>query len=310
MSDDWGIIGGGFGLYGYLPALAKMGAKSILIHEKHLHLMNLREELRGYFSIIHAVPSYEVLVNIVDSLIVSVPPQAQEIYILQNAGTRYKNLLLEKPLGINPISANRVFAKGVDIADKVRVGYAFLYTKWAQKIYSKFPAEKVNQINIVWKFDSHHHRNGLRSWKSNHNIGGGALRFYGIQLIAFIASFGELAEVKAPRLAIDDAGDAYEWTAELVLKNDLRITIQLNSQLPKNQFDVLVKASKETLVINLESPFDGELKCGIQDIRISALSSILETFKNDNLNDYYFYTNVNNIWNIIESKTDFYFMKY
>ena len=81
MNNVWGIIGGGFGLYGYLPALSKSSNPVILIHNKNLKFLNSRTELNQYMRFVKGVESYEEMLNTANSLVITTPPQVQEFYI-------------------------------------------------------------------------------------------------------------------------------------------------------------------------------------------------------------------------------------
>jgi predicted dehydrogenase len=303
MSNVWGIIGGGFGLYGYLPALVEIGVNRILVHEKYMPLIIARAELNRYFPNIELTKSYEEILNQAESLIFAVPPEVQEKYILEKISKNYKYLLLEKPLGTNPTSAKNVLRRGLEISGSMRIGYTFMYSQWAEKIARIMPLEEIFECKISWLFNSYHHRKTLKTWKSDHSCGGGALRFYGIQLIAFIAAVGKIKDVVESRLIFDKNNDAYEWGANLVMKNGARIAILLNSQSPKDQFRLLAKAGNKEFNAELDAPFDDEPRIGEQDIRTKALSNLLDSFLKDNSYDYYYL--INQAWSNIESKTQY-----
>lgn len=306
MSNTWGIIGGGFGLYGYLPALVEIGVKRLLIHEKYLPLIGSRAELCRYIPNVEPIAFNEEILSRAESLVCAVPPVAQEAYILNKVSKRYKYLLLEKPLGRSPSSAELVYQKGIEISDSMRVGYSFIYTQWTQKLLQKIPKEEMLECKIIWRFDSYHHRNKLITWKSDHDCGGGALRFYGIQLIAFVTLLGEVDNFIESKLFFDEGNDAYKWDAKLAMKNGALISIELDSQSPQDQFKLLARGRNQEFNSELVNPFDGEFKFGDQDNRVHLLSKVLSSFSVDsNGYNYYQYSSINETWNSIEAITQY-----
>ena len=305
MNNTWGVIGGGFGLYGYLPVLVEVGVKRIFIHKKNIHLISSRDELRKYLVNIEAIESYETIFNRANSLIIATPPSVQECNVLEKISNKYKYLLLEKPLGVSPSSAEKVYEKGVEISDSMRVGYTFLESQWAKQIRQIALKEHVTQCVISWQFDSYHHRNNINTWKADHNSGGGALRFYGIQLIAIIAILGEVKCVEISRLFFDKYNDAYCWIAKLEMKKGGRVSIELNSQSKREEFQVSACSKKEKFNANLNTPFDYEVQLKNEDIRIAILSRVLRSFSDNNSEYYKFYSLINKIWTLIESNTEY-----
>jgi hypothetical protein len=141
--------------------------------------------------------------------------------------------------------------------------------------------------------------------KADHGCGGGALRFYGIQLIAFVATFGEVESVVESKLFFDESNDAYDWVAHFAMKNGMMIHVDLLSQSPKNQFKLLISGNGKEYIIDQDGPFDGETKIEDQDIRVKALSNLLNTFEKENNKYYENYSLINANWWAIEAKTQF-----
>ena len=68
------------------------------------------------------------------------------------------------------------------------------------------------KLNLNWEFMAHHYINNLDTWKNKHSHGGGALRFYGIHVIALLAYVGYNNIIKS-KLSLDLAGNPYQWSA-------------------------------------------------------------------------------------------------
>ena len=70
-----GILGSGFGLYGYLPAVCQYYPnKSILLIKKAKLILNSRSELHNYQKNIIWKENFEDLIKSSDFLIVAYPP--------------------------------------------------------------------------------------------------------------------------------------------------------------------------------------------------------------------------------------------
>jgi len=306
MGKVWGIVGGGFGLYGYLPALRdEENASQILILEKHMPFVNSREDLRECLPQITAVKSRNEIFEFADSLILSVPPLIQEQYIFQPIFKKYQNLLLEKPLSPTPQSSIEMLERGISTSSSLRIGYSFSYSKWGQEIYGNNVLLQSGDFEFLWFFSSHHYINKYKSWKSDHKAGGGALRFYGIQLIAFISLMGDV-DVESSILEIDKNGEAFKWFGVLKIKNGARISIKLNSHHPESLFQLKKIGCADNILVDLKNPFELEkINCGRNgDERVPILKKILDSFEEvEDLNQYSSYDKINRLWLEIENVT-------
>jgi len=81
MTINWGIVGAGFGIYGYLPTIAQKFNGEILVVKKFFNKISDRLELKKYIKNISYVDTYDELINRSTSLELSVPPEIQEEYI-------------------------------------------------------------------------------------------------------------------------------------------------------------------------------------------------------------------------------------
>ncbi len=300
MNNVWGIIGGGFGLYGYLPALSKSSNPVILIHNKNLKFLNSRTELNQYMRFVKGVESYEEMLNTANSLVITTPPQVQEFYInkIEFNQCRYINLILEKPLASNPIIGNCVLKKSIQMAACVRIGYSFNDTVWAQKLRISKEFICAVSVKISWLFYAYHFKNNKDSWKAHHDLGGGVLRFYGIQLLAFLCTINKVT-VNESRIFCDETDRPYRWEARLNIFNGPLLDIEIDCKHTTEIFEVKYLNQ----IFQRKSPFSEEVFEDGDDLRVPLIRKLINSTRhaNDEYYDYYF--EINNLWSAVELAT-------
>lgn len=297
----WGIVGGGFGLYGYMPAIASFKNTKILILEKNISFIKSRPELKKYLPLIEAVSTLNEILIKSHSLILAVPPFVQEdIFSKISTELHYKNLILEKPLSVTPQLSHNLLLKAIKLASSVRIGYTFLNTNWGDYLRKSNAFLKNDSYEISWQFLAYHFQNKTSSWKAHHSLGGGVLRFYGIHLIAYIASIDE-ATVLSSKLLSDSDRSAYRWQAQFEFKGGASVEIDLNCKSGQHLF--CIKNSSEEVNLIESSPFlsgDEEL----DDSRIPVLKKIINSLELNNEKFYDFYFRVNGLWAEVETLTE------
>jgi len=299
VQKKWGILGGGFGLYGYMPALSEMTNLPIVMLERHMEGAKDRPELRRYLSRIEGVKTVEELLKISESLVISVPPKNQQEIILKSNFKKYKNVILEKPLGTSPGLSKKVLEKACSHADAMRIGYTFSNTKWADYIERVKISNEI--IDIEWTFTAFHLSAGNDSWKATHEEGGGVLRFYGIQLIALLSKWG-VSYVESSIISLK-YGESTAWVA--IFHNEIggRIHVKLDCFSPISKFIIKTMTSESQDFVHLESPFCGERTEYDRDERVGILKKIIESLERSNESYYESYANVNKLWDVIEKNT-------
>lgn len=306
LSDEkrphtWGILGGGFGLYGYLPAIAGLKNSNVLILEKHIPFLELRSELKQYAPIVKVASSRNEIFWQADSLIFAVPPRIQE-ELLQQAGLhRYKFLLLEKPIAASPVTAMALLKSGIEMASSVRIGYSFMYSSWGERLSQSRLLLSAGDYKFSWTFLAHHFRSQVISWKGDHESGGGALRFYGIHLIAYFANISPTL-VEYSRLICDQYGTPSRWQAGFKIQNGARITVDIDSRSQMESFEI--NSSSNIWELRIPSPFFCENSENEEDSRVPVLKKLLESFGTSNDELYKYYFRVNQLWAEVEEITE------
>lgn len=186
------VLGSGFGLYGYLPALVDGCGQSIMLPERYRIRFQARPELERFSSVVRWAPDENAALSRADGATLALRPADQEVWLdrcLERANLKY--LLLEKPLARTPERAQSAL-DALILSEKVfRIGYVFRFTTWGRKLLSLLGAKKYSgKLLIHWSFCAHHYQHDLFNWKRFVSMGGGAIRFFGIHVIALLAQLG------------------------------------------------------------------------------------------------------------------------
>jgi hypothetical protein len=212
-----GILGGGFGLYGYLPAASASVAGPILMPDRYREKFRCKPELESFSERVRWVDSDQAVIETATLLIVSKRP-GDQFRLLPNllAQSNIETIILEKPLAISPKDAQRM-QELIGASDKkCNVGFIFRFLPWAKLIRKRL----LNSTNgdskiwhLKWHFMAHHYENNCSNWKREHSQGGGAIRFYGIHVIALLSEWGYI-NVNSSAAESESNGDGiYSWRA-------------------------------------------------------------------------------------------------
>jgi len=189
-----GILGSGFGLYGYLPAAVALGFSPILCPVRYQDKFLSRDDLKNFNKNISWVDSDQDLIEMATTLVISKRPidQCEELpnYLSQR---QLKKIIFEKPLAIDPVAALKMLAMVKASGKQCTAGFTFRFTPWATLLRSRLiPTLSIKKEVwlLQWKFKAHHFSAELWNWKRDNQQGGGVLRFYGIHVIALLAEFG------------------------------------------------------------------------------------------------------------------------
>lgn len=296
-----GIIGSGFALYGYLPA--------ICVFEDNVCLLNLskekifaRDELVPFINRVIWCRNIEELLKKCTRVIIVVNPRQQHNLIIQ--AIKHKNIkyfMLEKPISCNPASAKIILNYLSNLS--YSICYLFLYTPWFKKL-NTLQNEKFINFKIDWFFLAHHLVTNQKNWKSIHEEGGGVIRFYSIHLIAVLVKLGfnSILEVFMDKTNPDES-----TTLCLKVKNEIgnlaEINIKIASCTQLFRINVLnFKTLESRNIVNDLSPF------GQSHFQTDNRIEFLKEYYIDSLKEeplfcnQIFYSRVVSFWEKIENK--------
>lgn len=292
------ILGSGFGLYGYLPALSNIKNVKIFLLSRYKNQVCKRSDINFYFNNIAWVDDTETLLKLADSLIIALTPAQQYLWIKKCLIYQNINYILcEKPLAATPHLANDLFTDLTTSGKKFRIAYNFRYTEWGEKILNT-----LNNIeSISWNFQAYHYAKNIHNWKRLHKEGGGALRFYGIHLIALLSELG-YSNTFYSEIKTNKKYEAETWKAEIVGDNLINCIVKISTNSPETSF--VFKDTKGQTYSFLH-PFQTNLsdKENVYDQRIPFLTkSLLDLFYHpEQYCKWYKHTHL--LWKNIEERT-------
>jgi hypothetical protein len=305
-----GILGSGFGIYGYLPAsVAETDGKVAL-------LSRYRETVENRPDIVHLIdriswqPNKTTFLQAIDTLVVARRPmdQADDLQDILSKST-IQRLLLEKPLAPTPSQAIDLDRQLVLSKKIYRIGYTFRLTTWANTLKREILQNKaITGISIEWTFLAHHFAAKIDTWKRHDANGGGAVRFYGIHLIALLAELGyrDAGDVQTQQFSLGQTS-AFRAVFTGPGLPDCRVCV--DSRAVANRFCVKVHdkaATTDTTLIDLVDPFS-ELnptsQTGTYDRRVTYLATLVRSLSEERkYHDWY--EPALRLWQAVETNTD------
>lgn len=295
------ILGGGFGLYGYLPALTQIPTLTISLSARNKERLKARHDISHLYDDIDWYNDDKSLINECDGIVIALPPTEQYTWI--NKCLNCKNIthiLLEKPLASSPNLADDVLNNLKLSGKKFRIGYNFRYTSWGKDLLENI--KNIKEMTCIdWSFNAHHYAKNIQTWKRQHTDGGGALRFYGIHLIALLAELG-YNDASYSEIGQKMDGEAESWVAELIGPNLPPCKISISTKSVDTQFKI---QSNNKSIVSLLQPFETTLQQNdsTMDQRIPFLVQNLTDLFFKDLIYYEWYKNANILWTNVEKRT-------
>jgi predicted dehydrogenase len=292
-----GILGGGFGLYGYLPSLIS-GGHHVLLPTRYLERVRRRDDIRALGAQVEWSADEKAMLQRCVGVVVALPPTEQRRWVEQclvHENIRY--LFLEKPLDVSPALADVLLDKLKESGRDFAVGYHFRYTDWGKALLRG--SEGAQRID--WRFRAHHYVRGLDTWKRRPTEGGGALRFYGIHLVALLAELGYEA-VAASEILSTRASEAEAWRATMTGEGLPPCRVEVNSDADATEF--VVRHGKGG-VTRLTDPFQGRTdpQPGVDRRAPFLVDAVREAIASPRRDDS-LYRKVNRLWASIEEAAD------
>lgn len=307
------ILGSGFGLYGYLPALVDGCAQRIVLPERYRSRFGGRPELARFANNVRWERDDATALDSADGAVVALRPSDQSEWIPRCLSRpNIECLLLEKPLAHSPEVAGTLYDDLIRSGKVFRIGYTFRYTAWGSRVLRtlRTPGES-GRISIHWSFLAHHFRHALRTWKRSSATGGGVIRFYGIQVIALLAEIG-YREVTFSRSFGASPDEVEKWTAVFSGPElpECDIVVDTRSTLSKFRVEQAPGSSLGISIVfaDLCDPFDSEgdgFQLSGLDRRVPILSRLCRSLWEEGANEQVWYDATIKLWRGVEKKTRF-----
>lgn len=275
----FGVLGGGFGVYGWLPAAVLVPGAKVTTLARYETRLRARPELAHLPAIIRFVDEIEDLLEVSDCLVIAQRPSDQARIAREVIRRSWRGyLVLEKPLAPDPPRAHELLAALSEAKVRVLMGFLMDRTEWGRALAESFVGDRPTRVDITWRFLAHHYRHSLDSWKRRPSDGGGALRFFAIHLIALLARFGEWTVPECSSRACDLEDPDVTFSLSL---GGTEVRVRCDSRWQgEPEFTVRLEGHASRWSCSLRDPFteNSGSDCSgpaVPDRRVSYLAGIL-----------------------------------
>ncbi len=282
------LIGKGFALDVYLPALVNIGINKIFIDKDDSSNNNKDTILNKYKENILFVNDQNQRKQVFDYTIIAVPPEDQYDLLMNERYINNTNILiLEKPIAPSAIKAYQISKRLDKYNIKYLINYSFRYAFWCKSLLSDIDKLPQNiELFFTWKFRARHFVHKRSTWKKFHSQGGGAIRLYGIHFIALLSDIGY--EKIEDREIYFNSSDELSYLLCSFKGNEKipRCKLLINSNSSENSFCCYyMKNNQKVTLLELDSPFPFSHSSSLEDPRIEITKNFLreKNFSYNNL---------------------------
>ncbi|MCK1387498.1 Gfo/Idh/MocA family oxidoreductase [Bradyrhizobium sp. 21] len=281
------ILGSGFGMYGYLPALIECGIK-VALPERYRAVVGGRSELAKYLPEVTWCADRDEALARATGAVVALRPADQADWMARLVETPgIRDLILEKPVAPTPQLAAQLVEAFERTGKRYRVGYTFRFLPWAEPLRAIL-AEGVDGLSLDWSFMAHHYRADLDNWKRFDASGGGALRFYGIHLIALLAELG-YDDVSSSAVAGPSDAETASWEAVFTAKALPPFALRVDSRATQTCFRLTADGRGGPVIVDQLDPFASVNQVsvnardarGTRDSRVDVLARLCRSLDED-----------------------------
>tara|TARA_B100000579_G_C22743802_1_gene810438 strand:+ start:105 stop:1013 length:909 start_codon:yes stop_codon:yes gene_type:complete len=288
------LLGRGFALNVYLPALLAINCKKILLTSSVKKYIN-NDYISQY---VKWIDDEEIINNKFLKIIIALPPEKQYSLICDmSLWKNSNNLILEKPIADNYKKAQYLINILNKSKTKYSINYSFRYTKWFADIFKYIHKnQSKGDIYITWRFKGRHLNKKESTWKTDHLHGGGVIKYYGIHLIAILSDIG-YSDVTQSNIFNHQKKKLTSWSSEFISSTKLpKLNLSIDSYANENRFCWQQLNDK---IIDIDTPFSLESSEYNGDNRIPSTIKFLQEEYNELVN--YKNMNVLELWCKIES---------
>ncbi len=268
-----GILGGGFALYGYLPAFIELEYEVFTL-ARYKPLIENRPELKGYFQYINFVNEEVELLDLSQVIVLARTP-LQQFNFIENNSFQGKRVFLEKPLAAD-VSSHAAVLDLLNINQvNFSIGYIFHLTEWFLQISSMLNIGKVHFL-LEWELPA-----PPTSWKSEITEGGGLGSYYAVHFVPVLMLLGfEYG------LVVRQGGDEIVFNGTGINDSSIKVVIVFGS---KNFFKVSSTVSNEStrILFASTSPVGNRSSIGSRDSRVNLLKSYITSTIFQESNSYF-----------------------
>ncbi len=273
------LYGTGFALNVYLPALVSLGINKVFIHQSIYQIKHHKNNIEKYKEYIHWVNEENYKSYLFNYVIIALPPEKQYRLLFNQLNLHKTNtLILEKPLAKTPAQAIQITEKLESLGISYLINYSFRYANWFKKLtYDIHNLPSNIEIFFNWKFKAKHFIHKRLTWKKLHSEGGGAIRFYGIHLIAILSDIG-YTDIEDLNISFDSFDELNAFSCSYKSTNELpKCKSYIDSKSSDNEFICYyIKDNKKISLLNLNAPFPHTEEPFSEDPRILITKRLIE----------------------------------
>lgn len=250
-----GILGSGFGLYGYAVA-GKRCSYEIITLERYRETINQRFDLNSELMNVEFIESEKSLIMNSDMLVIALNPESQ-VRILSDYNFSNKRLFLEKPLAFSSDTHQTM----IDLLEKssldFSIGYLFKFTAWGERFMLDHKKYAFQDLFVEWRIPRPN-----SNWKSDNLRGGGIVKFYGIHFLHFLLEIN---------YKLSDLNFLQGISEVKFSDKEIRIRIEVTDNNQNPEFFISWKSGNNLRKYELETPFGRKSHGGEIDSRVSYL---------------------------------------
>jgi hypothetical protein len=173
-----GILGSGFGLYGYLPATHKLGYE-IFTLERYRSVFEKRIELDQYSHNVVFMKDEDEITKNVNRIIVARDSVSQSSFIQKYSGN-FEHIYLEKPMGVDATDQRKCRKTLSRNGQSFSIGYLFPFTEWYDQLLCFEKTDKCH-ITITWRITPQEN-----TWKIESFDDSGLFSYYAIHFVPLL----------------------------------------------------------------------------------------------------------------------------
>jgi hypothetical protein len=315
------IFGSGFGLYGYMPALLRVGeTQQVILPARYREAFARRKDIRAFTQAVRWASDEREALRIATGVVLAKRPIDNLFWLGEAlAHDNIEKVIIEKPVAPDPLHATTVTRCAQHSGKSVRVGYVFRFTDWGRWLLNRSAERAAGRpagaLDLRWSFMAHHYTHDTHNWKRSHASGGGVVRFYGIHLIALLAEAG-YAQVQDSTIGMRSLDDFSYWEATFY-GNDLPpVHVLIDARAHQTRFVVSeltdLAPTHSAQIFARDTPFSLALQPVAQDQnsdlvdpRVAVLESLCLSFSESDREHHEHYNKTMQLWRNVESTSSF-----
>ncbi len=256
-----GVLGGGFGLYGYMPAFLGLGMEVFTL-SRYKQELEGRLELNSLLGKVKFLSTEEEIVRSIEVIAIARNPSSQEKFV-EGITSGFTHLFLEKPMASSVKEHERCLEKLITLKQNFSIAYLFKYCDWWVEAKGLLNSTNNSSVVIHWGVPL-----SVNNWKSLDSEGGGIGSYYATHLIPLIHDLG--FEFKIQDFLHDS-------DLRIVARNSGGSTLKIKIFRAEKQSFLIYEdlALSKNLIYEAQTPFGEIGRKGVADARVPVLMNYI-----------------------------------